>query len=188
MKLNKLLTLALLLIGLNITSYALDDGGNKIGVRAGYSVSNISEGFSITNGQNLNSFYVGVFREQRIVPFMHLGSGLEYAQLGYDDNNTLKLHYLSIPVNLKFKIGPFYALAGASASFKVNEEWTTENATSTSLTKASWFDVPLHLGGGIRIMALRIEVRYHWGTMDLYNTVGNSSKTQALQLGLAIAI
>lgn len=190
MKLFRLFTLAFLLIGLTTSTYAGDDGGGKFGIRAGYSASNIYNGSSKMNSNSLGSFYVGFFKEHKIVPMLHFGSGLEYSQLGSMENNDNKItmHYLSIPVNLKFKIGPIYALAGASAAFKVGEKWTLLGTKTDPVVKANWFDVPVHVGLGFQILMLRIEARYHWGTMDLYDSPMEGYKTQALQLGLAVAI
>ncbi len=189
MKLIRLFTLAFLLIGLTLTSYA--DGGKKFGIRAGYSASNLYKSSSSLKNDALGSFYVGFFNEQRIVPMLTIGSGLEYSQLGTFQNsdNKITMHYLSLPLTLKFKIGPIYALAGASSSFKVSEKWTVAGSKYTPLEseKASWFDLPVHVGLGFQILMLRIEARYHWGTLNLYDAPFDGYKTQALQLGLAIA-
>jgi len=190
MKLLRLFTLAFLLIGLNLSTYANDDGGGKFGIRAGYSASNLYNGSSPLNSKALGSFYVGIFKEHKIVPMLHFGSGLEYSQIGSMENsdNKITMHYLNIPVNFKFKIGPIYALAGASAAFKIGEKWTIGGEKLDPLVKANWFDVPIHVGLGFQILMLRIEARYHWGTMDLYSAPNDGYKTQAFQLGLGIAI
>ena len=190
MKLIRLFTLAFLLIGLNLSTYAGDDGGGKFGIRAGYSASNIYDGSSPLNSNALGSFYVGFFKEHKIVPMLHFSSGLEYSQIGSmeNSNNKITMHYLSIPISFKFKIGPVYALAGASSAFKVGEKWTIAGEKEDPIIKANWFDIPVHVGLGIQILMLRIEARYHWGTMSLYDTPIDGYKTQAFQLGLGIAI
>ena len=62
----------------------------------------------------LFQFYVGVFKEKRIFPFLHWGTGLEYFQngAGLADNNKQVIKYLGLPIDLKVKPGPVYALAG----------------------------------------------------------------------------
>ena len=189
MKQFRLFTLAFLLIGLSLSTYAGDDGGGKFGIRAGYSASNIYDGSGTMNKDILGSFYVGFFKEHRIIPMLKFGSGLEYSQLGSMENsdNKITLHYLSIPLNIKFKIGPIYALAGASAAFKVGEKWTIGGSKIDPLENANWFDVPVHVGLGVQILMLRIEARYHWGKMELYDAPIDGYKTQAFQLGLAVA-
>ena len=181
----KLLLLVLLMSSISISSFA----GGKIGIRAGYQMSNL-----YYNGSSMNdsygSFYIGVFKEHKVIPMFHIGSGLEYSQIGsYNDNdNKLVMHYLSIPINVKAKLGPFYATVGASASFKVGEKWTVKGVETDLIEKANVFDVPVFAGVGFQILMIRIEARYHWGTMSLYDDTLNPYKTQNLQLGLAVAI
>ena len=77
MKNIRLFTLAVLMIGLSISSYA--DG--KKGIRAGFQTSNL-----YYDGSGMNdiskSFYVGLFKENKIIPMLHIGSGFEYSQIG----------------------------------------------------------------------------------------------------------
>jgi hypothetical protein len=181
----KLFLLVLFMASISISSFA--DG--KKGIRAGYQMSNF-----YYNGSGMNdaygSFYIGIFKEHKIVPMIHIGSGLEYSQLGsYTDNdNKVQMHYLSIPINVKAKLGPFYATLGASASFKVGEKWTIKGIEADPLEKANSFDVPVFVGAGFQFLMFRVEARYHWGTMSLYDNTLNPYKTQNLQLGLALAI
>jgi len=188
MKKIRLFTLALLIIGFGLSTYAGD--GGKFGFRGGFQYSNIYKDGSAIKSDPLNSFYVGFFKEQKIVPMLSIGSGLEYSQIGTmpDSDSKMQLHYLSMPVNLKVKIGPIYAIGGASASFKVGEQWTDYGKKTDVAIKANWFDVPVHVGLGVQILAFRIEARYHWGMLDLYDSPLTGYKTQAIQLGLAIAI
>jgi len=50
------------------------------------------------------------------------------------------------------------------------------------------FDVPVFAGVGFQILMIRIEARYHWGTMSLYDSTIDPYKTQNFQIGLGIAI
>jgi len=181
----KLFLLVLLMSSISISSFA----GGKIGVRAGYQMSNLYyDGSSMDNP--FNSFYIGAFKEKKIIPMLHFGVGLEYSLSGsyIDNDNKLVMHYLSVPVNVKFKIGPFYATAGASASFKVGEKWTVKGIDTELIEKANVFDVPVFAGVGFQILMIRVEARYYWGTMSLYDNKLDPFKTQNLQLGLALAI
>ena len=185
MKQIKLLFLALLIIGVSSNTFA----GNKIGIRAGWQASNLSIG----NFNNLNTFYLGVFREQQIIPFFHFGGGLEYQQSGaeFDAKNLLKMHYISIPLYLKLKLGPIYALGGGAPSFKVGESWEIEDIHEEykKLAELSTFDFPVFAGLGINILVLRIEARYYWGTMEIgEGSVTAGTKNQYFQLGLGLAI
>jgi len=185
MKNIRLFTLAVLMIGLSISSYA--DG--KKGIRAGFQTSNL-----YYDGSGMNdiskSFYVGLFKENKIIPMLHIGSGFEYSQIGSytDGDNNLTLHYLSVPIYAKFKIGPFYALGGAAANFKVGEKYILKGIEVDPIEEANWFDIPVFAGVGFQFLMLRVEARYHWGTMSLYDGATDAFKTQYFQIGLGVAI
>jgi hypothetical protein len=116
---------------------------------------------------------------------LHFGSGVEYLQNGayIDDNNKRVLHYIGVPLYLKFKIGPVFALSGFEPSFKVGEKaWLLGNEYEPA-SKANWFDAPFFLGAGVKIFFVSVEIRYHWGLIDTYD----SYNSQYLQLGGAIS-
>ena len=189
MKNIKFTLFAILIMGFTLTVSA-DDGKGKKGIRAGFQTSNIYyNGSSLES--NLNSFYVGFFKDTKIFPMLHFGTGLEYSQMGtFEDNdNKFVMHYLSIPLNLKLKIGPFYGLGGVAANFKVGEKWTIQGLEATSITKAKNFDVPVYAGLGFKVLMLQIEARYYWGTIDLYENTPTIDpyKTQYFQLGVGIS-
>ena len=185
MKHIKLLFLALLIIGVSSNTFA----GNKFGIRAGWQTSNISIG----NFSNLYTFYLGVFKEQKIIPFPRFGGGLEYQQSGakFDANNILKMHYITMPLYLKVKLGPVYALGGGAPSFKIAENWDIEEAHQEykDLANLNTFDFPIFAGVGINILILRIEARYYLGTMEIgQGSITSGTKNQYFQLGLGLAI
>jgi hypothetical protein len=72
----------------------------KFGIRAGYQSSNWYDSDASKSGDPLQNFYVGFFKDNKLVPAVHFGIGLEYFQNGYSANSTDKrvLHTLSIPV------------------------------------------------------------------------------------------
>ena len=105
-----------------------------------------------------------------------LGTGVEYSQIGMVDanleNTDLKLHYISVPIDLRVKLGPVYALGGFALNFRVAEKWKVsgENVDFSEFAKSEVFDIPLFLGVGVQLFFLRIEARYHWGMLDVYKT------------------
>ncbi|MCK5847225.1 MAG: outer membrane beta-barrel protein [Bacteroidales bacterium] len=193
MKQFKLLLVSLLVFGLSFNSFA----GDKFGIRAGWQFSNFhnsssSPAFTIMD-EYLNSFYIGIFKEHKIIPLFRLGGGLEYSQIGsaYDSDNLMKLHYLSLPIYAKIKLGPVYGLLGGAPAFKVGETWKLDIGADASkeLFNANTFDLPVFAGLGFNILMLRIEARYYWGTMDVSgNALFSGYKSQQFQLGLGIAI
>jgi hypothetical protein len=135
----------------------------------------------------LNSFYVGFFRDKKISPLLFFGSGLEYFQNGikYPGDSKRILHTLSIPLDLKLKLGPVFALGGAAANFKVAEKIVVEDnsVNPTEGNKSNWFDIPVFLGAGVKISFITVEARYHWGLLD----VRNGLYSRYLQIGAGLS-
>ncbi len=190
MKQIKLLFLVLLIIGISSETFA----GDKFGIRVGWQYSNLYDGSSTLGDDALNSFYLGVFKEKKIIPFLRLGGGVEYSQVGVSmsgSSDKVKFHYMSLPIYAKVKLGPVYGLLGAAPAFKVGESWDVQagGAAAEELFDANTFDLPIFAGIGINILVLQIEARYYLGTMELS---GNSAmpgiKSQQFQLGLGLTI
>ena len=166
------------------------------GIRAGWQNSVLaSSGKVDDNVDPLSAFYVGLFRENKIIPLLAIGTGLEYSQMGVKDktldDTQIRLHYLCIPIDLRVKVGPVFAKAGFSANFRVGEKVTVlgTDITDTELwTKSEVFDIPFYLGAGVDILIFRIEARYHWGLLDVYKQTAdnNAQQLQYFQLGVGV--
>lgn len=172
-------------------STALYAGGDdKIGgIRAGYHSANMyQDGSALSGASSLDNFYIGYYKNNRIVPVLNWGFGVEYFKNGWavDDNNKQELHYVSVPLNLKLKLGPVIALTGFAPSFKVAENITfLGNSTKPSGDdKSNWFDAPFFAGFGFEFLMFTIEARYHWGLVELND---EGYKNQYLQIGAGIA-
>jgi len=82
---------------------------------------------------------------------------------------------ISVPIDLKVKLGPVLVLGGIAANFKVSEKIIiNDNSTNPSDgNKSNWFDAPVFLGASVKIFFITIEGRYHWGLIEsvdgLYN-------------------
>lgn len=171
-----------------IYSVNAKDKDKSMGIRAGYQSSGLFLDGSKYNGlDNLNSFYVGLSRDTKLIPVLHLGTGLEYFQNGarLDDDNKVVLHYLSVPLHLKVKLGPVFALTGFSPSFKISEKIfeNGEKRSPDSDEKSNWFDIPFHVGVGVQFLFITVEARYHWGMLELNDNV----KQQYFQIGAGIS-
>jgi hypothetical protein len=159
---------------------------NKIGIRAGYQIASLRvDGSKLLDTGNLNGFYVGLFRENKLIPLLNLGYGLDYLQNGAEDatNNQCIINYLSVPLYLKAKVGPVFGLAGIGANFKLGTN-STSNTISSDYVKKS-FDMPLFIGGGFKILMFSIEGRYNWGLIELNKASG--VKNQYFQLGATVS-
>lgn len=183
---TKFLALAFIISIISADCFA--GGDDKIGgIRAGYHSANVYIDGSKVDADPLNSFYVGYYKNNRIVPVLNWGFGLEYFQNGYkvNDDNKLKLGYLSVPLNLKLKLGPVVALGGVAPSVKITDKYTFLGTTNPDgYDKAKSFDAPLFVGGGFEFLMFTIEARYHWGTVDLYDS---GERNRYLQIGAGVS-
>jgi hypothetical protein len=188
MKTLTLIILGSLCFGV-FTANAQDNEDKKNGIRAGYHMATmVIDGSKPDEGKSLSSFYAGFFRDQKIASILHFGKGIEYFQNGikYTDNSKRVLHTVSIPLDLKLKIGPVFALGGAAPNIKVAEKVSLGDNTSNPIDtdKSNWFDVAAFAGAGVKISILTVEARYHWGLLKardsgLYN--------RYFQLGAAVS-
>jgi hypothetical protein len=187
----KQLKLSVLLIVLLSISFGLK-AQDKFGIRGGFQTGNIYNSGSLYD-KNLNTFYVGVFKEFKVVPLIKFDAGIDFNQNGsLNDSMSVKLSYISIPLNAKIKIGPIYGLVGAAPAFKVAEKWELNDQTvDIDKFKSNFFDVPVFVGVGFKVAIISIEARYYIGTMSINdNAISGLQdyKSQYLQLGLALSI
>ena len=154
------------------------------GIRAGWhSATLVNDGEA---ADALSAFYVGLFRVNDFkVPFLALSTGLEYFQNGYyvNDNNYTKLHTLAVPIGLRGKIGPVFAEVGPSLNFTLGE--TSRELGEDISSDPAFFDIPIFVGAGVKILMFTIEARYGWGMIDVYE---GGTKSQYLQVGAGISL
>lgn len=181
----------LTLVVFSNTLMARPDGDRDLrvgGIRAGYQGS----GLFLGNGmypasEPYTSFYAGLFRDTRIFSILHFGSGAEYFQNGlqFTPDNRRVLHYISLPLDLKLKLGPIFALGGMAPSFKVAEREFINGygEKPPSGDRSGGFDAPVFVGAGLKIWFVTLEARYHWGLLDVYDGFYN----RYLQIGAGIS-
>jgi hypothetical protein len=185
----KRLFISLILIAsLTITSQSVFAGDDSsFGVRGGYQSSGFFDGGSHLAGtSNYKSFYLGIYREKKILLFFRYSTGLEYSQDGAKllGDNYHRLNYLGLPIYLKAKVGPVFALAGFSPKFKIGEKIDINGVTTkpTGDDKSKFFDLPVFAGAGVNFLMLTIEARYYYSFMKVNNGAQNAS----FQLGAAV--
>lgn len=190
----QLILLAVIISIPSINAFAGDDDeGGKKGIRAGWQMSNFYNDGS-SSADNLSSFYVAVFGEKKLMPILRLGSGVEYNSVGYSSDiagNTSSFvrHSIAVPLYLKVKLGPVFALGGAAASFGVSDKYklNDNSADIPDEIKTNTFDAPVFLGLGVKFLMISVEARYHWGTMDITKSNLSSPTQQYFQLGAGIS-
>ncbi len=181
-----LVSLLLFLFSLNISAQ------NKYGIRAGFQAGNLYHSGKLYE-KGLKTFYVGVFKEVKIVPLVKFDMGIDFNQNGsINDSMSIKLSYISIPLNVKVKLGPIYGLVGAAPSFKVAEKWEFSSLNiDPDKYKSNLFDLPVFVGFGFKVAIISIEARYYVGTLNVNDNKLSGLqdyKNQYLQLGLVLSI
>ena len=175
-----LLMLAILMVPATSAWAGDDDKKFYKGVRFGYQSSNLSE----SDWDDLHSFYVGVFGARKIGAgkLLSIYSGLEYYQTGTEENNDNKivLNYLSVPLNLRVKLGPVYAFGGFNPSFKIAEK--AKAGGEDFDTDFNSFDIGGQIGIGVKFLFMGAELKYNQGLSD----IGDENKTNHLQAGLCV--
>jgi hypothetical protein len=173
---KKTLVLVLLLaVGLTVFSGSLFAQKIDKGIRFGYISSNI-----IKDGENLyenshSSFYVGIFNDKQLIPMLYFYSAFEYYQTGgkVNDNNKLALHYISVPIGLKLKIGPVQGFAGIHGAVKVSSRLTVLGE-STAAEGFNTFDAGTFAGLGLRFLFIGAEAKYTWGRVNIKDGYKNN--------------
>ena len=125
------------------------------------------------------------------VPILKYGVGLEYLQNGAEStvDGSYSLGYVSIPIHIRAKLGPVFALVGVAANFKVTEAKSGVFDSPGYLDSPGAFDLPLVAGFGFSFLMFSVEARYHYGT-QVTNTrnefnVSTDFTTSYLQLGVS---
>lgn len=159
----------------------------QFGIRAGYQIASTFNNGNKVQG-NIPGWYLGVMSEDRVGlgDFLKWHSGIEYVRVGHrqNDQNYRRLNYLAVPMGLKVTlIKSVFLKGGISPSFKVGEKYVVAgNNALDSSTKTSVFDLPMHLGAGIKVGFLDLEARYNHGLINVNS--GNSNRY--FQMGAAI--
>jgi hypothetical protein len=110
-----------------------------------------------------------------MVPMLYFYSAFEYYQTGSkaNDNNKLVLHYLSVPIALKLKIGPMQGFAGVHGALRVSSKMTILGVSSSAEGYSS-FDAGAFAGLGIRVLFIGAEAKYNWGLVNIKDGYKNN--------------
>lgn len=178
----------LLVITFSLTSYNVD-AQKLFGIRAGYQ-SAITKINGDQHQSNLNGFYLGLYRNNDWLPFLDWHSGLEYIQNGSysNDDNYRRIHYISVPLGVRAKVGPVYGLGGFALNFRVGETYYVAGEDVTDDNKTNGFDLPFFLGVGFKIAIFHIDARYNWGLIDVREELGGDARNEYFQLGVGVQL
>ncbi|MCS4436705.1 PorT family protein [Aquiflexum gelatinilyticum] len=180
----KVIVLSVLVLGFVLLG--LEANAQGIGIRAGFqSATTNNNGNQI--GGSLDHFYLGAFKNRHLGAgdLLTLHTGLEYMQNGHstNDDNFRRMIYLSVPVGIRLKLGPVFVQGGVNGNIKLSENYQVNGSDALNDgNKTNTFDLPAHIGLGLKLLIFEIEARYHQGFID----VNNGNKNSYLQIGAAI--
>ncbi|MEM9050470.1 MAG: outer membrane beta-barrel protein [Bacteroidota bacterium] len=133
---------------------------------AGWSFADLNQGNTSTDARN--GFYIGLRKDIKLFPTIHLETGALYVQKGAtftgdDDFETeFELDYIDIPAALKFKFGGLYALGGLSGNIRVNSQIDGEKVEDIQP-----FSISSTVGAGFKFLMFSIDARWNHTLSDI---------------------
>jgi len=155
---------------------------------AGWSNADLTQDDSSTDTRN--GFFAGVRKDFKIIPMLHLNTGLLYVQkgasidFGGSGKEDFKLDYLDIPVGLKFKIGPFFATGGVSANLKLSSQFDGEKVDDIKP-----FELASSVGIGAKFLMFSVDLRWNNSFGDIVqDNEGADIRNSYFLIGLGFSI
>ncbi len=161
-----------------------DDTEKSNGIRGGFHMSDLVGEDDL---DTRSGFYFGYYRNWFKIPLLSVSGGLEVNTAGAkadDVDSEFRLTYLTLPINGRLKLGPFYADLGIDAAVKVNEKFLIggEEFEIIDENEGETFDVLAHVGAGFKFLFLGVEARYRYALTEVY--ANNGYRNTGLQVGL----
>jgi|GEM_PF-856063 len=167
MRIKKLLLItALIVIAIGAQAQEGAEKPAAIIFTAGWSYADINQGDVSTDTRN--GLYVGLRKDIKLFPTLHLETGALYVQKGatvdLEEFGTLEyeLDYIDIPAALKFKFGSLYALGGVSGNIRVKSEIEGEKVDDIQP-----FSLSSSVGAGFKFLMFSIDARWNHTLSDI---------------------
>ena len=153
-----------------------------VGVKGGLNISTVHFDSDLFKADNLTGFQVGPMIECQI-PLVGLGfdAALLYSQKGMevktvgDVKKSMKSDYLSVPLNLKWKMGiplaKLFVAAGPYVDFRIGGDklWELPGELADQV-KTRNFGAGLNFGAGVELIShLQVGFNYALGLTDNYS-------------------
>ncbi len=197
---KKVILSALLLVAIASVSQAQ---GVRLGFKAGANLNKISSSQSFNDGFDL-SYQLGGFLEVDFNKKWGIQPELLWSQSttkpsnfktlyasvsnpSLNNNDNIKLDYLSIPLLLRYNVGNILSLnVGPQYSILINKDKTLLQNGQSAFKNG---DFAMVAGAQLNFKFLRIYGRYNIGLQNL-NDISNNEKwtSQQLQLGLGLRL
>lgn len=152
---------------------------------AGWSYADLNQGSNSTDTRN--GFYIGLRKDVKLFPTLHLETGALYVQKGatFTDpdlgNRKFELDYIDIPAALKLRIAGFYGLAGVSGNIKVKSAVEGEKVDNFQP-----FSLSSSLGAGFKFLMFSIDARWNHTLTDIVkNNDGDNIYNSYFLIGLS---
>ncbi len=159
-----------------------------ITLTAGWSHADLIQGNETTDKRT--GFFAGVRKDVKLIPGLHIESGLLYVQKGAQfttpnlESVEYKLDYLDIPLAIKGVIGPVYGIAGLSGNIRISSKVDDED-----LDGVKGFDLTSSIGFGVKILMFSVDLRWNRSLGDiLEDNPGDKLMNDYLLLGIGFGI
>ena len=146
----------------------------------------------MTNADDSDSrigFVVGTELEYQATDLLGLSAGLLYSQQGckVDDNGTLKLDYINIPLLANVYVAKGFAVKlGLQPGFLINDKAKASDSGVSveaglgDLSKNFVLSVPV--GISYEFSNIQLDARYNWGVAHALSAEGESSNSSAFMI------
>ena len=134
-------------------------------------------------------FVVGTELEYQATDLLGLSAGLLYSQQGckIDDNGTLKLDYINIPLLANVYVAKGFAVKlGLQPGFLINDKAKVSDSgvsVETGLGDLSKnFVLSVPVGISYEFSNIQLDARYNWGVTHALSAEGESSNSSAFMI------
>ena len=183
---KKILIVASLILAFATATAQSEVGGFSVRPMVGMNIG------MMTNADDSDpriGFVVGTELEYQATDLLGLSAGLLYSQQGckVDDNGTLKLDYINIPLLANVYVAKGFAVKlGLQPGFlindkaKVSDSGVSVEAGLGDLSKNFVLSVPV--GISYEFSNIQLDARYNWGVTHALSAEGESSNSSAFMI------
>lgn len=192
-----------LLLVVALCIFVVSANAQSFGIKAGASFANqvFKSSSTSVKADGIVGLHVGIVAELPIVGNLYMSNGILYAQKGSSTEllgatYTDVYDYLSVPINLIYKIGlgpvSIFPQAGIYADCALSGRSKMKSDSGSSKTKMEFddsfsrFDCGVNIGAGVEVSIIQVSVNYALGLADISNIDDASVKNGVFQLSAAV--
>ena len=185
-EMKKILIVASLILAFATAKAQSEVGGFSVRPMVGMNIG------MMTNADDSDpriGFVVGTELEYQATDLLGLSAGLLYSQQGckIDDNGTLKLDYINIPLLANVYVAKGFAVKlGLQPGFLINDKAKASDSgvsVETGLGDLSKnFVLSVPVGISYEFSNIQLDARYNWGVTHALSAEGESSNSSAFMI------